>query len=107
MSCYQVVCVQRRKGRHCIQAVGTIKRKRSNPRTNPNKPATKRRKVKKVIRMMAEGHEFFVYGGKTTTTVKAFDCRCGCQKESVRALRALRNRTTKDDLDDLRRCNFR
>jgi hypothetical protein len=107
MSSYQVVCVQQRKRRHCVRAVGTIRRKRSNPKTNPNTHATKRRKVKKILRMMAEGHEFFVYGGKTTTTVKAFDCKCGCHKESVRALRTLANRTTKDDLHDLRLCNFR
>jgi|GEM_PF-6979372 hypothetical protein len=57
--------------------------------------------------MIADGHEFFVYGGKTTTTVKVFDCSCGCNKESLRALRTLPDVTTKDELDDLWLCNIR
>ena len=107
MRSYQVICVQRRKGRHCIRAVGSIRRKRSDPEKGANVRAAKLRKMKKVRKMIAEGHEFFVYGGKTTTTVKMFACKCGCHKESVRALRTLPDLTTKDCLDDLRSSKFR
>ncbi len=107
MRTYQVICVQRRKGRHCVRAVGTIRRKRSNPEKDPETRATKLRKVKKVRRMIEEGHEFFVYGNKTTTTVKVFDCKCGCNKESLRAPHALPDHTTKDKLYDVRLSSFR
>jgi hypothetical protein len=107
MRIYQVICVQRRKKHSCIRAVGTIKRERSSPETDPNAKVTKRRKVAQVRKMIAKDHEFFVYGDKTTTTVEPFDCKCGCYKESVQAIRTLRDHTTKDNLDDLRSCNFR
>jgi hypothetical protein len=57
--------------------------------------------------MIEEGHEFFVYGNKTTTTVKVFDCKCGCNKESLRAPHALPDHTTKDKLYDVRLSSFR